>query len=90
MRRNKKAVKVAIDDQKMMDDLAIILLEDAIDGNSDEALDHLEKWMIPTGGPPIPWKGIVLQARELKAQGKDINCIFEERRYNPRLLPMVI
>jgi len=77
-------------DEKMMDLLAPLLIEDAVENNDDEAIDKLEQWVVPVGMPPIPWRGIIAQLRERKDRGEDPASICEERGYNLRFLPMVI
>lgn len=82
--------KSKMSDQAMMDGLAMMLLEDAIENCDDKALDLLEKCLVPTGRPPVPWRGIVMQARQKLSQGEEPINMLEERGYNLRFLPMVI
>ena len=77
-------------ENKMMDDLALLLIENAVEENDDKAVDLLEQCLIPVGQPPIPWRGIIAQMREKKDRGGDPALAFEERGYNLRFLPMVI
>ena len=82
--------KQKMSDKKMMDLLATLLIEDAIENNDDGAIDMLEQCLVPVGIPPIPWRGIVAQGRQKKSKGEDPASIIEQRGYNLRFLPMVI
>lgn len=82
--------KSKMSEQAMMDGLAMMLLEDAIESCDDEALDLLEKCLVPTGGPPVPWRGIVMQARQKLSQGEEPTNMLIERGRNRRFVPMVI